>query len=206
MPSPTHRSSAHLTACDRCRPLVDELSLLRGALAELPDLAPSRPLRLIPPVPAPAATPRAGLAAPSDRPGHGRRSRARPGRSDRHRGNGRRWRLFGQAASGILENLSAGGPASEATASDKPTARSRRQGIASADSNETEGLDRLRRRSRPATAQFSPAAAPSGSDGTEQAEPVSPSHEQPWLTLLIAGAAVFVTATALRFTISPRAG
>ena len=46
---------AHLATCDRCGPLVDELSMLRGALAELPDLAPSRPLRLIPPVAEPAA-------------------------------------------------------------------------------------------------------------------------------------------------------
>ena len=46
--------SEHLTACERCRPIVDELTLLRGALAALPDVAPSRPLRLIPPVAAPA--------------------------------------------------------------------------------------------------------------------------------------------------------
>jgi hypothetical protein len=32
------------------------------------------------------------------------------------------------------------------------------------------------------------------------------SNEQPWLTLLIAGAGLFVIATGLRFTISPRAG
>ena len=49
--SPTRRSFLTSPTCDRCRPLVDELSLLLGALAELPDLAPSRPLRLIPPVP-----------------------------------------------------------------------------------------------------------------------------------------------------------
>jgi hypothetical protein len=30
--------------------------------------------------------------------------------------------------------------------------------------------------------------------------------EQPWLTLLIAGAALFVISTALRFSLSPRAG
>ena len=46
--------AAHLASCDRCGPLVDELSILRGALAELPDLAPSRPLRLIPPIAKPA--------------------------------------------------------------------------------------------------------------------------------------------------------
>jgi len=45
--------AAHLSACDRCSTLVTELTALRLALADLPDLAPSRPLRLLPPVPEP---------------------------------------------------------------------------------------------------------------------------------------------------------
>ena len=44
----------HLAGCARCHLVLDDLAALRSALAELPDLAPSRPLRLIPPVPAPA--------------------------------------------------------------------------------------------------------------------------------------------------------
>jgi hypothetical protein len=43
----------HLRGCARCSSIVDELAMLRTALAELPDLAPSRPLQLIPRVPAP---------------------------------------------------------------------------------------------------------------------------------------------------------
>ena len=43
----------HLRDCGRCRSIIDELTILRSALAELPDLAPSRPLRLLPEVPAP---------------------------------------------------------------------------------------------------------------------------------------------------------
>jgi hypothetical protein len=48
---------AHVAGCDSCGPQVRELTALRAALAELPDLAPSRPLRLLPPVsdPAPAS-------------------------------------------------------------------------------------------------------------------------------------------------------
>lgn len=46
--------TAHVAGCDRCRPIVDELAALRSSLALLPDIAPARPLRLIPPVPAPA--------------------------------------------------------------------------------------------------------------------------------------------------------
>jgi hypothetical protein len=49
----------HVATCDRCRSVIDDLRLLRSALAELPDLRPSRPLQLLPPVAAPA-TPRRG--------------------------------------------------------------------------------------------------------------------------------------------------
>ncbi len=45
----------HLDGCARCRLVLDDLAALRSALAELPDLAPSRPLRLLPPVLAPAS-------------------------------------------------------------------------------------------------------------------------------------------------------
>jgi hypothetical protein len=48
--------TAHVAACVRCTGLVDELASLHAVLADLPDLAPPRPLRLLPPVePAPAA-------------------------------------------------------------------------------------------------------------------------------------------------------
>ena len=42
--------TAHVSSCRRCTDLVTELGALRAALADLPDLAPSRPLRLLPPV------------------------------------------------------------------------------------------------------------------------------------------------------------
>jgi len=41
----------HVAGCDRCELLVSDLRGLRSALAELPDLTPSRPLRLLPPTP-----------------------------------------------------------------------------------------------------------------------------------------------------------
>lgn len=47
---------AHVAACESCGPQVRDLTALRAALAELPDLAPSRPLRLLPPVADPAAS------------------------------------------------------------------------------------------------------------------------------------------------------
>lgn len=48
--------AAHVAGCDRCAPLVADLRALRAALAALPDLAPSRPLRFIPPAAAQPAT------------------------------------------------------------------------------------------------------------------------------------------------------
>jgi hypothetical protein len=48
----------HLATCIRCTDTVAELGALRASLAELPDLQPNRPLRLLPPVdePAPSRT------------------------------------------------------------------------------------------------------------------------------------------------------
>lgn len=40
----------HVASCDGCRAVVSELNLLRATLADLPDLRPDRPLRLLPPV------------------------------------------------------------------------------------------------------------------------------------------------------------
>jgi hypothetical protein len=45
----------HVSACMRCGSAVQELGMLRAALGELPDLVPSRPLRLLPPIPEPMA-------------------------------------------------------------------------------------------------------------------------------------------------------
>ncbi len=48
--------TGHVTSCDRCTDLVNELVALRASLAELPDLVPSRPLRLLPEVGAPSSS------------------------------------------------------------------------------------------------------------------------------------------------------
>jgi hypothetical protein len=48
--------TAHVTSCIRCTGLIDELGALRAALAALPDVAPSRPLRLLPHVEAAPAS------------------------------------------------------------------------------------------------------------------------------------------------------
>ena len=45
----------HVASCTRCTALVDEFGAIRAILAELPDLQPNRPLRLLPDVPDPRA-------------------------------------------------------------------------------------------------------------------------------------------------------
>ena len=52
--------TAHVSSCVRCTELVNELGALRFALADLPDLRPSRPLQLVPPVEADHAVDRLG--------------------------------------------------------------------------------------------------------------------------------------------------
>jgi hypothetical protein len=48
--------ASHVSNCDQCTEVVNELGALRASLADLPDLAPHRPLQLLPPVAdAPAA-------------------------------------------------------------------------------------------------------------------------------------------------------
>jgi len=46
----------HVAGCPRCAPIVEDLRTLRSALAELPDIPPSRPLRFLPPIPEPTTT------------------------------------------------------------------------------------------------------------------------------------------------------
>jgi hypothetical protein len=54
------RLTTHVSSCIRCTELVTELGALRLALADLPDLQPSRPLQLVPPVAADHAVDRLG--------------------------------------------------------------------------------------------------------------------------------------------------
>ncbi len=78
--------ASHVASCERCTAVVTELASLRMALAELPDLAPSRPLQLVPAVPSGSATCRSrwwlGAAVLHSRAG--RRSGHRPCRRGRH--------------------------------------------------------------------------------------------------------------------------
>jgi hypothetical protein len=198
----------HLAVCDRCRPIVDELSLLRGALAALPDIAPSRPLRLIPPVPAPAAR-GAGrlewlrrLAAPAMAAGAGLVLIGAVGASG----------IAGQLGSfGGFGGLKAASEASfNATdTAGRPSAGTPAGSPLLAPGTETDGSAYGSRSTPPRSldqgGKSSPAPTATQREGSVQ--PVTGrSDEQPWLTILIAGVALFATSAVLRFSIAPRAG
>ncbi|MEP6807111.1 MAG: hypothetical protein ABI978_00770 [Chloroflexota bacterium] len=193
----------HVAACDRCRPIVDELTLLRGALAALPDVAPSRPLRLIPPVPAPAA-PRGGplewlrrLAAPAMAAGAG-------------------LVLIGAVgASGIATNLmsaTGGRTSTEAVGSDSagaPRPRGAGQTPVVAPGSVDDGTSFGSRSNSPASATDKAVASPRPSSSARENDYLPEQRsasQQPWLTLLLAGVALFATSTVLRFSLAPRAG
>jgi hypothetical protein len=194
---------SHATACDRCRPLVEELSLLRGALAELPDLAPSRPLRLIPPVPEPAipaAGPRSWLrrlTAPAMAAGAGLVLVGAIGFG----ASGGVADLFGKAASapGLQE----------AGASDRAFGPIPGGSAPSPAPGDALGGAGSKGSFIPRSMGSSPPASPMASaDDTGRTDYLTNkgSPEQPWLTLLIAGVGLFGISTALRFSLSPRAG
>jgi len=204
---------AHLSTCDRCQPMVDELSMLRGALAVLPDLPPSRPLRLIPPVPAPAA-PRVGplewlrrLAAPAMAAGAGLVLVGAVGAS------GFLGQLDGKAASltstqeegaSSGPNAPAAGGAPSLAPSPRLAASPGRDGAEYTRSNEPSG------ESAEATAESTAASglpAPGFGVAGHPPDAFGPAPaEQPWLTLLIAGFALFGISAVLRYSLTPRAG
>jgi len=208
--------AAHLSSCDRCAPIVDELALLRGALAALPDLAPSRPLRLIPPVPAAAPRP-AGplawlrrLAAPAMAAGAGLALVGAVGLSGAIAGfswsGADRSAMEGSFAS---DNAAAPGLSAE---SPQPAPQSNPEfGSAQSPRSLTDGASasELPGSRGEVEKSASPAAsgpAPSPEEGENVGALNASRGEEPWLTILIAGTALFTIATLLRFSLTPRAG
>ena len=171
--------AAHVTSCVRCTELVDELGTLRAALADLPDLHPSRTLQLVPPVEADHRVDRLG--------GWARRFFAPVLTA------GAALALVGMVgtAAPALDQL-AGGAASEAA----PDALEER---ADAQPSTAEGGAPAAESSRElfgGTDQFSSSAA-------RQA----PTAEQsPWPVILFAGLGLMIGAVLLRWTLVPRAG
>jgi hypothetical protein len=182
--------------------MVVELTRLHDVLAELPDLAPSRPLRLIPPVPEPAA-PRVGplawlrrLAAPAMAAGAGLVLVGAVGAS------GLVGALSGQAADrGAMQEADASDDALAPAAGGGPSIV---PGEATSSAEYTDGTAEPGSKDAGATASEIPGR--NGSEGSSQAPRTDASTEQPWLTLIIAGFVLFGASTALRYSVIPRGG
>jgi hypothetical protein len=193
--------ASHVSTCDRCGPLVAELSLLRTALAQLPDVAPSRALRLIPPVPAPAAPATRGswlrrLTAPAMAAGAALVLVGAVGIGLSGPASG----LFSQAASAPKEAAATDQAKVPVAAGSPPT-------LVPGDMSSGGTEDRSTREPGPAASAQAPAPKPTGAEAGRTGDLGKRSAtEQPWLTLLIAGAGLLGISVALRFSLSPRAG
>lgn len=204
---------AHLESCDRCTSLVRELGELRVALAQLPDVAPSRPLQLVPPV---AEHPARGgwlrrLAAPAMAAGAAMLVVGAVGFGAIS--------LSGLGASGAApEYQDAGANAPEGPATDAPVedaasptpagGESLARGSVRPMSGSSEGGYRFRV-SSPMASDGEPAAE-GGDDEAPSRDVVAPAVDfnqpTPWLVLLVSGAALLVTGLILRSAVTPRAG
>ena len=191
---------AHVDGCERCTSLIRDLGELRLALAQLPDIPPSRPLQLVPPVAVGAA---AGggwlrrLAAPVMAAGAAMAVIGAVGFGA--------VAFSGMAASGGAPAFQedAAGDAPEAAASEHPDLRGQ------SGSGSPRALVSLVPQDSPIPYR-SPIVAPAD-EGDEAGDQlalteVNFSEPGPWLAILAAGVALLLLGLTLRVAISPRAG
>lgn len=198
--------TAHVSSCDRCTQLVNELGVLRVALGDLPDLRPSRPLQLLPPVEAVHA---------ADRLGDWARRFFAPVLAA-----GAAIALVGTVgtAAPVLDQMASGGAAGD---SDSATVQELSQPEASAAGGEPDTVDAGAEgfASDGGTAasplgvdQSSPEARDEGSVaaeedlGAEAAQRSLADERSPWPMVLFVGVALMVAAAGLRWILVPRAG
>jgi hypothetical protein len=198
----------HLAGCARCSDLVADLTSLRSALAELPDIAPSRPLRLLPPAPVVSVS-RGGmpwlrwLVAPTIAAGIGLVLVGGVGVGTAG--------LFRQSGANLLGEAAGGSPGAS-SAAQQPAA----------DGSSTVPMDR----GNPSPAAFggrtsqvpspnSVAPSPShvpvtigqgGDKSTNRETSPTPPAAITWLLVLVAGVALILVGLVLRFSLQPRAG
>jgi hypothetical protein len=211
--------ATHFATCSRCKAILSDLNLLRGALADLPDLVPSRQLRLIPPVPAPAA-PRSRplewvrrLAAPAMAAGAGLVLIGAVGASGLV-GDISRDLRYAAAAASAGDTNEAGVPKSSTPTQPVPggVGGANPSGGTDASAAPVRSLSWQEYASssetpRSQTGGASPSPAPTADvakDGSFGG--LERSTEQPWLTLLIAGVALFAVSAVLRFSITAGGG
>lgn len=188
---------AHVESCDRCTELVGELRALRASLVELPDLAPSRPLRLLPPVAEPAA-----------------------GAADRLGGWARRFfapvvtagaalalvGLVGTAAP-AMPGMSGAGDALEAQQAEEPDMAG--DGAGGEGTVDTfSGTDApAAERDDGETTRLGGDEGPQSEDGRDELTTTDlPAERSPWPMVLFTGIALVAGAALLRWILVPRAG
>jgi hypothetical protein len=191
--------SEHLSSCDSCTDLLDELGAIRMSLAELPDIAPHRPLRLLPEAPAdPAAVDRLG--------GWARRVFApvlTAGAALAMVG------LIG-TASPALDDLAAGGQdASTLEADDRADAPDSSGALAPAGEGAGLSADRSEA-AMPLESETDGGTAAFGNEdggGDVQREGVreTAADRSPWPMVLFGGVALMVAAALMRWILVPRA-
>jgi hypothetical protein len=198
---------AHVDACARCADAVQDLSALRAALAELPDLVPSRPLQLLRPVaPAPERSGAMGwlrrLAAPAMAAGAGLAIVGAVGLSAAG--------LGGAGSQGAADFAAPGEPALEDGMADDAATPSPRLGLfpagGASPTAHREAAGSSGRSSRSADPQRQPTSTADESGQEAAAPALQLQGPVPWLGVLVAGAALFLVGLYLRFAIQPRAG
>lgn len=205
--APEPALAEHVSSCARCTAVVDDLSTLRIALAELPDLAPNRPLRLVPGVPDPShAGDRAAgwvrrLFAPALAAGAaialvGAVGTTTPlldgmaGGADSAPGDEASFESVGDAGAPAASAASEAGGQAEL----QPGASGLRDAAASADAN-------------PLVAGEDARGTRSGTPGSETDFSLDGGTERsPWPMVLLSGVAVMIGALMLRWVLEPRAG
>lgn len=202
--------TSHVSTCVRCTETLTELGALRASLAELPDLVPSRPLRLLAPVAdAPAAGSQPGwmrrLFAPAMTAGA---ALAMVG-------------VIGTASPALQGMASSGGNSAMEAADGEEPASSLAQVMRSSDAEQQPGQG-----GEPAGAEESPEAASVDSGGRplvresagapidpfavggedDDGRTTLPAERSPWPMVLFTGVALMVGAALLRWILVPRAG
>ena len=195
--------SSHLTTCDRCTGLVDELGALRASLAELPDLEPSRPLRLLPPAAEPSTDAGMGawvrrLFAPALTAGAalaivGLIGTASPALQGMASGGGD---SFQEAGTGADRDYATESGA-DAGASEAPAA-------APDEANASAGIQEFGETERTAAEEAS--AAPFVAEDNASRVTELPAERSPWPMVLFTGVALMMGAALLRWILVPRAG
>ena len=198
---------AHVESCDRCAEMVRELGSLRAALGELPDLVPSRPLQLLPPVAEPKAAAGGGwlrrLAGPAMAAGFVLVVVGAIGSSGFSLGAG-----AGQIFQNVGDNLAAGEGAAAPSSGEigRPT-------VNDAASPSGRGLSGAGNSGQPpgpsqgSDEESQPEAAPPVDHGGESASPFQPTDPRlPWLLVLAFGVGLLFAGIYLRFARQPRAG